>query len=453
MVNIKQIINSNKIPQFADKINKYIEDHEEIFKLLDIDFKQFFFDGYLKNQGYIESETKITPDYRVIRLLWFHYCETFDVLQDKNKSYRITLNMLEQLIKMFANSSYEWRQDYSIRIEQLYKNSNAFPSSIDYKLTIYYILNKLKRCILPLIHQIKQDRIDNNDRPKRKYNDSDYEHESNYRNNNNYHNETNNKRERKDKESQIVEVKVNDSILGPEADYFTFLSTDKNPGLAHKQYLNCIESAYYYFKTMYHNPGQNYFEKLLKTEDPDKFHNDNITKLESIYNNFIRSNSNIKTIPNTIITNIPSPMKQPQLPPLHPLTPSYQQYHQLYSPNPSPTNLGSVLTSSPTHFYQYQQSPSNSSGSGSGSISTPNYCSSPTNFQNYNQNNSPRQNVSTGTNGFINNQSTYQSAYQTAYPNHINKNTNQQNGPKEWCEWFEAQDRKLNKSIDTIKKA
>ncbi len=462
MVDIKQIVDSKKIPQFADKIEKYIKEHEEMFKLLDIDFKQFFFDGYLKNQGYIESETKITVDYRVVRLLWFHYCETYDVLNDKNKTYRITVNLLENLIKTFANSNYEWRKDYSIRIEHIYKNSNLFPTGIDYKLTIYYILNKLKRCILPLIHQLKVDRAEYNDRPKRKYNDYNYdydnENESNYRNNYN-NNNLSNKRDKKD----IVEVKVNNgSIISPDSDYFTFLATDNNPGLAHKQYLNCIESAYYYFKTMHHNPGQSYFEKLSNTEDPDKFHNDNITKLQSIYNNYQRSNSNtsksttISTtpnetshiIPNHIVTNIPSPLKQSQpLPPpyqqyqqyqqyphvqLQPQYSQYSQYSQYYnqnqnqSPSPSPSNIGNVLRSSPAHFNQYNLNQS------------PNLNHGPS--HNYRQTPSP-----TTTNGYI---------PQSSNQYYHNTNSNQQTGPKEWCEWFELQDKNLKNTsqISSVEK-
>ncbi len=435
MTDIKQIIDSNKIPQYKEKIDRYVETHEKLFKMFEIDFKQFFFDDYLKHQGYKFDDTVITIDYRTTRLLWFHYCETFDVYNDESRSYRLTLKLLDTLIKMFINSSSSWRKEYCIRIENIYKSPDIFPTDIDYKLTIHYINNKLGRYILPLVFQVKELNSNNNDRPKRKY--------DNYDKYNDYDNDYKNlnKRERKERtnnlKSPIIDVKVNNSWVGPDSDYFTFLSSDLNPELAHKQYLNCIESAYYYFKTMKYNPGQMYFEKLLKTDNPDSFHEENVGKLKSIYNFLMRTNSNsnsssnsdsnscLRLIPNNIQTNIPSPVKPPIQSPVY----SYGYgYSQNPSQNPSPTNSGHFLTSSPVNFYQHHHNPTIYSG--------PNYGVNPNPY------------INSRPNGYINNQPNYTQPQPQPQPNIIQTKSE---ATKQWEEYFEYQDRNLrNTSLNPI---
>lgn len=340
----------NKTNMFNEKMNKYREKHRDVVSMIQIDFAQMLFDKYLKATGYSYDHTKMIIDFRTIRLIWLYYCETFDFFGDKTRSYNLVLDLINYIIKIFINSTISWQRDYCIRIEHIYKNKDLFPLEINYQLTIYFINFKLKDHILKLVHYIidknieadKNLEVENN--KKRKVSDTNLDNNSNKNNS--------------EKENNWI---------SPESDYFTFLATDQNPTLAHKQYVNLIDSMFFFFKTSKQDFAGEYRKKLSNSDDPDSTHREIRKKIMDSYAHYMEycgnSNSNLNPNPylpsphGSIITS--SPVGFNSYPP-SPVNYLPNRISQSYgqAPPPPPRQLQQVYTDqNPRQYQGYPQSP------------------------------------------------------------------------------------------------
>ncbi len=302
MYNILLVIEPNSIPERHQRyIQRYIKEYEEYFHIICADFKQLFCSEYVKE----EDVKSYNIEFKVIKLLWFHFCETCDHFnKDNKKAYEYTLTFIDFIINEYKKLDEKNKKRYVIPVTNIFKNINLFPQDITYELTIDFIINIIK-FKLNLIY-IKFDESNNNNKNiiRERRDSRDRRHNSRDRRDNNISSKR--KFENEQDNNSYKKEKTVKTYTNPYDDYYLFISTDANPSVAHKQYLSCIDNTYYYFKTMNRNISQQYFEELMKAEDPDKFHNDIISKVQNIYGNYIR-NSTPLTINTSNVSAISSP--------------------------------------------------------------------------------------------------------------------------------------------------